>query len=49
MKHPKKLKWKIYCVEEKVVGNGSFGTVVRGFDKNNRITMAVKKIYIGDS
>ena len=22
--------------------------MVRGFDKNNRVTMAIKKIYIGD-
>ncbi len=36
----------IKCKEDKLLGNGSFGTVTRGFDLNNRITMAVKRINI---
>ncbi len=46
---PTRLLKRINCLEEKVIGTGSFGTVKRGFDKNNRITMAVKQIYIGES
>lgn len=36
----------IRCKEIKIIGNGSYGTVSRGFDMNNRITMAVKWIEI---
>lgn len=43
------IKKKINCKEDKLLGTGSFGTVTRGFDSNNRITMAIKRIYIGDS
>ena len=43
------IKKKIKCKEDKLLGTGSFGTVTRGFDSNNRITMAIKRIYIGDS
>jgi len=36
----------IKCKELKIIGNGSYGTVSRGFDMNNRITMAIKRIEI---
>lgn len=41
-----KLKKKIKCKEDKLLGAGSFGTVTRGFCVNNRMTMAVKRIRI---
>lgn len=37
----------IKCKEDKILGNGSYGTVTRGFDLNNRISMAIKRIYLG--
>lgn len=37
----------IKCKEDKMLGSGSYGVVTRGFDMNNRITMAIKRIYIG--
>lgn len=40
------LKKPISCKEDQIIGNGSYGTVTRGFDVNNRITMAIKRIYI---
>lgn len=42
-----RLKKRIKCKEDKLLGAGSFGTVTRGFCVNNRITMAVKRIHIG--
>lgn len=43
-----KLKKKIRCKEDKLLGAGSFGTVTRGFCVNNRMTMAIKRInYTG--
>ena len=41
-----RLKKKIRCKEDKLLGTGSFGTVTRGFCSNNRITMAVKRLRI---
>lgn len=41
-----KLKKKIKCKEDKLLGAGSFGTVTRGFCSNNRMTMAIKRIRI---
>ena len=32
-----------------MLGNGSFGTVLRGFDVNNRISMAIKWIHVNTS
>ena len=42
----KKLKKRIKCKEDQLLGAGSFGTVTRGFCVNNRVTMAVKRIHI---
>lgn len=41
------IKKKIKCREDHHLGSGSFGTVTRGYDLNNQIIMAVKKIFIG--
>ena len=41
------LSKPIKCKDDKFLGNGSFGTVIRGFDINNRIMMAIKRIHIG--
>ena len=44
-----RLKKKIRCKEDKLLGAGSFGTVTRGFCVNNRLTMAVKRINLPHS
>lgn len=36
----------IKCKEGKIIGNGSYGIVTQGFDMNNRITMAIKRIEL---
>ena len=41
-----RLKRKIKCKDDKLLGCGSFGQVYRGFCMNNKLTMAVKKVYI---
>lgn len=41
-----KLNRKIKCKEDKHLGAGSFGTVVRGFCVNNKITMAIKRVHV---
>jgi serine/threonine protein kinase len=41
------IKNKINCREDHHLGSGSFGTVTRGYDLNNGLIMAVKKIFIG--
>lgn len=41
-----KIKQKINCKEMEILGQGAFGQVVRGLDKNNNLYMAVKKLKI---
>ena len=38
-----KMKWR----EGQILGHGSFGTVLWGFDERKNIQMAVKKVYLG--
>ena len=40
----KKIKWK----EGEILGSGSSGTVLWGFDETRCRQMAVKKVYIGE-
>ena len=40
-----KMKWR----EGQILGHGSFGTVLWGFDERKNIQMAVKKVYLGGS
>lgn len=46
IKNKNLLQKPIKCKEDKLLGNGSFGTVTRAFDVNNRVTMAIKRINI---
>lgn len=41
-----KLKKSIKCKDDKILGCGSYGQVFRGFCMNNKLTMAVKTVYI---
>lgn len=45
-KAQKQLLRPIRCKDDKFIGNGSFGTVTRGFDRNNKLTMAIKRIQV---
>lgn len=35
--------------EDKLLGTGTFGTVTRAYDEVNDLTLAIKKIFIGNS
>ncbi len=43
------LKYPVKYEENKFIGSGSYGTVTRGYDVNNNVNIAIKKIFVGNS